>query len=212
MSQATFEFPTLEATGELVLADGASPNSRAAEIVAKAEADAAAIAAEAAAHGQQQGYAAGLAAAEAQIAPVREALAAVVDGVVAAEERFLAAAELRSVELALALAEKIVGAALDIQPELVVEIVTGALRRSIERDRLVVEVNPDDVELVRASVTETADRLGVGRLEVVAERRVARGGCVVRTTEGEIDARISEQLDRAGELLRDTFASRRADA
>jgi flagellar assembly protein FliH len=212
MSQATFEFPTLEASGELVLADGASPNSRAAEIVAKAEADAAAIAAEAAAHGQQQGYAAGLAAAEAQIAPVREALAAVVDGVVAAEERFLAAAELRSVELALALAEKIVGAALDIQPELVVEIVTGALRRSIERDRLVVEVNPDDVELVRASVTETADRLGVGRLEVVAERRVARGGCVVRTTEGEIDARISEQLDRAGELLRDTFASRRADA
>jgi flagellar assembly protein FliH len=212
MSQATFEFPTLEATGELVLADGASPNSRAAEIVARAEADAAAIAAEAAAHGQQQGYAAGLAAAEAQIAPVREALAAVVDGVVAAEERFLAAAELRSVELALALAEKIVGAALDIQPELVVEIVTGALRRSIERDRLVVEVNPDDVELVRASVTETADRLGVGRLEVVAERRVARGGCVVRTSEGEIDARISEQFDRAGELLRDTFASRRADA
>jgi flagellar assembly protein FliH len=212
MSQATFEFPTLEATGELVLADGASPNSRAAEIVAKAEADAAAIAAEAAAHGQQQGYAAGLAAAEAQIAPVREALAAVVDGVVAAEERFLAAAELRSVELALALAEKIVGAALDVQPELVVEIVTGALRRSVERDRLVVEVNPDDVELVRASVSETADRLGVGRLEVVAERRVARGGCVVRTTEGEIDARIAEQFDRAGELLRDTFASRRADA
>jgi flagellar biosynthesis/type III secretory pathway protein FliH len=212
VSPAAFEFPTLEASGELVLADGASPNSRAAEIVARAEADAAAIAAEAAAHGQQQGYAAGLAAAEAQLAPVREALAGVVDGVASAEERFLAAAELRSVELALALAEKIVGAALDVRPELVVEIVTGALRRSVERDRLVVEVNPDDVELVRASVTEAADRLGVGRLEVVAERRVARGGCVVRTSEGEIDARISEQLDRAGELLRDTFAARRSDA
>jgi flagellar biosynthesis/type III secretory pathway protein FliH len=212
VSPAAFEFPTLEASGELVLADGASPNSRAAEIVARAEADAAAIAEEAAAHGQQQGYAAGLAAAEAQLAPVREALAGVVDGVASAEERFLAAAELRSVELALALAEKIVGAALDVRPELVVEIVTGALRRSVERDRLVVEVSPDDVELVRASVTEAADRLGVGRLEVVAERRVARGGCVVRTSEGEIDARISEQLDRAGELLRDTFAARRSDA
>ncbi|HEY1370798.1 MAG TPA: FliH/SctL family protein [Gaiellaceae bacterium] len=211
MADVAFDFPTLEPTGELVLADGASPNSRAAEIVAKAESQAASIAAEAAAHGQQQGYAAGLAAAEAQLAPVREALAAVVDGVAAAEERFVAAAELRSVELAIALAEKIVGAALELRPELVVEIVTGALRRSVDRDRLVVEVNPDDVELVRHSVTESADRLGVGRLEVVAERRVARGGCVVRTSEGEIDARISEQLERAGELLRDTFASRRAD-
>jgi flagellar biosynthesis/type III secretory pathway protein FliH len=94
----------------------------------------------------------------------------------------------------------------------VVEVVTGALRRSVDRDRLVVEVNPDDVELVRDSVTEAADRLGVGRLEVVAERRVARGGCVVRTSEGEIDARVTEQLDRAGELLRDTFVAGRADA
>jgi flagellar biosynthesis/type III secretory pathway protein FliH len=212
MADVAFEFPALEPTGELVLADGASPNYRAAEIIAKAESEAAAIAAEAAAHGQQQGFAAGLAAAEAQLAPVREALSAVIEGVTAAEERFLAAAELRSVELALALAEKIVGAALEVQPGLVVEIVTGALRRSVDRDRLVVEVNPDDVELVRASVAEAADRLGVGRLEVVAERRVARGGCVVRTSEGEIDARIAEQLDRAGELLRDTFASRRADA
>jgi flagellar biosynthesis/type III secretory pathway protein FliH len=212
MTDVAFEFPTLEPSGELVLADGASPNSRAAEIVAKAESQAAAIAAEAAAQGQQQGFAAGLAAAETQIAPVREALAAVVDGVAAAEERFVAAAELRAVELALALAEKIVGAALEVRPELVVEVVTGALRRSVDRDRLVVEVNPDDVELVRDSVTEAADRLGVGRLEVVAERRVARGGCVVRTSEGEIDARVTEQLDRAGELLRDTFVAGRADA
>jgi len=38
-------------------------------------------------------------------------------------------------------------------------------------------------------------------MEVVSERRVEPGGCVVRTVEGEIDARISAQLERVRQIL-----------
>ncbi len=76
-------------------------------------------------------------------------------------------------------------------------VVAGALLRTTDRDHLVLEVNPGDFELVRDAASELAARLGgINRMEVVSERRVGRGGCVVRTEEGEIDARIASQIDR----------------
>ena len=44
--------------------------------------------------------------------------------------------------------------------------------------------------------------------EVQAERRVTRGGAVVRTADGEIDAALETKLARAREVLDDELASR----
>src|SRR6478672_10946331 len=50
--------------------------------------------------------------------------------------------------------------------------VTGALRRTTVRDHLVLEVNPDDFELVRDAADGVAARIGgIRRMDVVAERR-----------------------------------------
>jgi flagellar assembly protein FliH len=38
-------------------------------------------------------------------------------------------------------------------------------------------------------------------VDVQEERRVQRGGAIVRSSSGEIDARIATKLDRARELL-----------
>ena len=40
------------------------------------------------------------------------------------------------------------------------------------------------------------------------QQRVPPGGCVVRTADGEIDARVETQLARATELLRESLAAR----
>jgi flagellar assembly protein FliH len=207
MTAAPFVFEALEPTGELVAA-GVTPATRAAVIVAEAEARAAEIAAEARAAGFAAGRAEALEAAGRDLEETRSVLEATVAAVRDAQQAFVAEAERSAVELALAIAEKVVGAALDARPELVCDVVAGALRRVTERERLVVEVNPADVELVRPWL-ETAG-LQAGHIELSPERRVARGGCVVRTAAGEIDAQIPEQLDRARELLTDAFASRDA--
>jgi flagellar assembly protein FliH len=159
---------------------------------------------------RERGHAAGLAAgledAQVRLAPAALALGDAVDGVAAEQEEFLIRAERAAVELALRLAEKIVGAAIDADPEAVLGVIAGALRRATVRDHLVLEVNPDDFELVHDLAEELANRVGgVRRLDVVAERRVSRGGCVVRTEEGEIDARIEQQLDRAREVVEQTL-------
>jgi flagellar assembly protein FliH len=195
----TFEFGALEAPPHLVIEAGT------------AEERLRAMAAETRLRAREEGLAEGLAEARALVAPALEAVAEAERQIRAREGEFLRAAERSAVELALAIAEKVVGAAVSARPETVLDVVGGALLRTESRHRLVIEVNPDDLELVSESAEGLAARLGgVQRLDVVAERRVERGGCIVRTEEGEIDARIGSQLERLAELL--TEAGRRSDA
>ncbi|HEY7829865.1 MAG TPA: FliH/SctL family protein [Solirubrobacteraceae bacterium] len=110
--------------------------------------------------------------------------------------------ELDSVELALALAAKILAGTLEAQPERVVDVVRGALRRVADRRQIVVLVDPEDLEVVSGAVGELqAQAGGIELCDVQADRRVGRGGAVVRTVEGEIDATVETQLERARELM-----------
>jgi flagellar biosynthesis/type III secretory pathway protein FliH len=162
--------------------------------------------------GHAEGLAQGLAEVRAQLQPAASALAEAIAATAAQTDEFLIEAERAAVGLALKLAEKIVGAAIDADPEAVLGVISGALRRATVRDHLVLEVNPADFQLVHDLADELAVRVGgVRRLDVVAERRVSRGGCVVRTEDGEIDARIEEQLERAGEVVAQALRTAPAD-
>ena len=155
-----------------------------------------------------EGYAAGrqdgAAEAAGPIAEAQVALQGAAQALVAEREALADATERAAVELALRLAGKIVNAAVEADPELVVEAVRGALRLLMDRERFTVLVNPADLEIVREGLAGVVAELGgVEHFEVQAERRVARGGAVVRTAEGEVDASLEAKLDRAREVLDD---------
>jgi flagellar assembly protein FliH len=200
-----FVFEQLETRGELIPA-ASSPADRASEIVSAARAQAAQIESEARAEGYAVGRAEGLAAASEEVAATSAALGGLLGGLQEARESYLAAVEAEVVQLALAIAEKIVGAALAMKPELVADVVAQALRSVEGGGGVVLEVNPDDVDHLQAWLETAALPLAL-RVELRPERRVARGGCVVRTAEGEIDARAREQLLRADEVLREALAT-----
>src|SRR4029077_6141483 len=110
--------------------------------------------------------------------------------------------ERQAVELGLKIAEQALHAAVAADPELVLGAVRGALRRLVERERVLVLVHPDDLELGRAtSPTLVAELGGMEHLEVQSDRRVPVGGAIVRTAEGEVDATIETKLARAREVL-----------
>jgi flagellar assembly protein FliH len=196
-----FDFPVLEGTAAARTA--ATAAERAAQVVAAAEAEAARIREDAAAAGREEGRALGIAQAEAALAPATETLGRAAEAVAATAAEQADTVERRAVELAVVLAGRIVDAALAVRPELVLDVIAGTLRMVVERDRIVLDVHPDDAELVRASAEALAGPLGgAGRFEVRADPAVSRGGCIVRTVEGEIDGRIDSQLARAAEIAR----------
>lgn len=154
------------------------------------------------AEAREQGRREGLEAARLELEPATQALAAALTEVAEERLRSADALERQAVGLALQIAEKVLCGTLAVQPERVVEVVRGSLRRVVERERLTLLVNPDDVDLVRSATDSLTGALGgIERLEIQGERRVPRGGCVLRTADGEIDARIEEQLDRAREVM-----------
>jgi len=185
-----FEFTALERPAFLV------------EDSASAEERAAAVQAEAQRLGHQEGIERGLAEARVRVERALEAVAAAERAMAEMHDRYVADAEAAAVDLAFQIAEKVIGTTIATDREAVLGVVSGALLRTTDREHLVLEVNPGDFELVRDSAAELAARLGgISRMEVVSERRVEAGGCVVRTEAGEIDARVSSQLERVRQLL-----------
>jgi len=139
-----------------------------------------------------------LAEAREQATPLLSALAEALAGIEALRGEIAERVERDAVELAIALAERIVAGALDVAPERVLDVVRGALRRVTDRQRVTVIVNPEDAELVSAHLAELRGELGgIEEAAVQADRRVARGGALVKTVEGTIDAQIQSQLERA---------------
>jgi flagellar assembly protein FliH len=199
MSTAEFSFESLEPVVPVVAPPAdTSPADAVMSALARAEAEADALRAAA----RAEGFAAGRDEALAAVAPTLDALEAAVAEVRA--ERIAAAQRLEAhaVDLALLLAEKVLAGAVAVRPELVVEAVRGALRGIVERERVTVLVHPDDLEIVRSAMEEVRGSLGgIEHCEVQAERRVSRGGAVVRTPDGDVDARVETKLVRAREVV-----------
>jgi flagellar biosynthesis/type III secretory pathway protein FliH len=131
-----------------------------------------------------------------------EAIEAAAAAVEAERAALVLRLEEQAVDLAFQLAEKILAGSIAVQPQLVVEAVRGALRGLVERERITVLVHPEDLDVVREAMTGLQATLGgIEHCEVQAERRVSRGGAVVRTPEGDIDARIETKLERAREVV-----------
>ena len=156
----------------------------------------------------EEGFAAGIAQAQSQLDGPAAALAGAAEQLQAMRADAAASVEADAVDLALRIAEQAIAAAIAADPELVVEAVRGALRRLVERDRVLILVNPDDLELVRDHVARLVGELGgIEHCEVQAERRVRPGGAIVRTSEGEVDATLETKLARAREVLEHELAN-----
>lgn len=188
------------------------PRDAAARLIAEAETQAGAIVEQARRAGYEEGRAAGLAAAAEEVASGAAALRSALTEVQELRGRVAEDVEREAVELALALAGKVVLATLQIRPELVVEVLQGALRRVSGERTIAIVVNPADLETVRAALGELQAQSTGGELwDLQADQRVPAGGAIVRTDQSEVDARIQTQLERAHEVVEAEIGPRRSE-
>ncbi len=184
------------------------PRDAQARLLAQALADAEEIRERARTEGFEAGHAAGLEQGAADLRAAVGALAAAAGDVRALGEEVVEAVEHDAIELGLELAGKILAGAFQSRPELVVEVVQGALRRISDRRRITVLVNPGDLDVVRGAIGDlTSQGSGVEHCDVQSDERIAAGSAIVRTTEGEVDASVHTQLERAREVAEGSLQS-----
>lgn len=171
-------------------------------LIERAQAEAEEIRRQASAEGFELGRAEGQETGRAQAISAAQALSSALEQIEQARQEMAESLERDAVELALALASKILAGTLEVQPERVLDVVQGALRHISDRRRIAVLVDPEDLQVVSEAIgSVSAQAGGIELCDVQADRRVGRGGAIVRTAEGEVDACIATQLERAREVV-----------
>jgi len=178
------------------------PRDAAARLLAEATVQAEQIREQARAEGHAEGRSAGHADGLSEISAAAAALGAALRDVESLRVSTTEAVEHDAIEFALSLAQKILAGAFQARPELVVEVVQGALRRINDRRGIEVLVNPADLDTVKSAIGDLRTQAnGIELCDLQSDQRVAIGAAIVRTAEGEVDASVQTQLERARDVI-----------
>jgi len=154
------------------------------------------IKAEAWGQGFQEGYEAGqrMAAEEQQGSTAQ--LAALLYGFARETEQFVRSLEDDVVELALAVAEKVIAREVQTDRDLVVNVVRAALDEIHDATEIRIRVHPDDHALLETRWQEMLPRSVAQRSELLADELIERGGCIVETRIGYVDGQLKTRLNQ----------------
>lgn len=168
----------------------AAAEAEAAAIVAAAQAEAERLregSAAALAEARRVGHAEGLQAAHGEATEIRARA-------LAAAARVRAQAQREVATVALRVAEKLLASELATRPEVVVDVAAAAL--ALTRGAgLTLRAHPEDVAALAAARPRLLAALAEPcDVELRADAAVSRGGCVIETEAGTVDARLEVQL------------------
>ncbi|GEM_PF-2013384 len=149
------------------------------------------------AQGQQQ-----VIAERAQLAQTQQALTQAAAQLSQLQEQALEELRNQGVDLALAIARKVIAQEIKAQRVEIDPIVIDALRQLPARGEIEIHLNPADLE--RSQFVAEATGAHARELKFVSDPDVAPGGCVVQSVEGSVESNIDSSLQKIGEVLRDT--------
>ena len=156
------------------------------------------------AEGVRRGQEAGEAKFHESVAESAAALEAAARAMHEARDRFLDGLEPQIMELAVAIAEQIVQREVKTDRNLVRATVRRALNHLLDRETMIVRVNPADLEAMRNErITLLEEFDEIRQIIVQADDTIGPGGCIVESELMEVDARMSAQLDTILQILRE---------
>lgn len=165
------------------------------------------LVAEAREQGREAGYREGFEQAEAEVRRQYEQMLqearAIIESAVANKQQLIQESEPFLIELSCAIAEKIVGRQLSIEPEWTLDLIRNVLRRRKEQGVITLCVSPGQFQFVQDAREELMLAVdSQAEIQIIPDPSVRDHGCVVRSSFGSIDARIDTQLDEIKNQLR----------
>jgi flagellar assembly protein FliH len=200
---AVFNFEDMSTRAHEYLA---SVQQQAAEIIAAAQANAQSIELQA----KQQGYEAALREAkeslgetlDQQLATLIPALQQAVEDIRRSKATWLRHWEQQTVELATAIAERVIRCEVRERPEITLGLIREALELAVGAGQITVQLCPADFEALSDRTESLASQLqSIAAAQVEPNPEVSPGGCRVVTEFGEIDQTFESQLARISEEL-----------
>ena len=119
-------------------------------------------------------------------------------------KQIVVAAERQIVELVMTITRKIISDELEERPEIILGVVREALGRVRDQDHLNIHVSLDDYERILQSRNELQSIVGSEKsFTVTADTVLERGGCLIETSFGTVEAGIDTQLESIRKALQE---------
>jgi len=155
---------------------------------------------------KQEARAAAIQAAQDELRQLTQALRAAFSEYEHNKHGLLAVAEAGLIELALAIARRVCKTVAEASPDPAHANVRALLELVRHQDDLQVRLHPVDHKLLATApenlVAQAAD---LQHVQLIADPTVERGGCVLTSRDGTLDANISTQLDRIAAVICQTL-------
>jgi flagellar assembly protein FliH len=177
------------------------------EVRAAQQAHLAALEREAFASGYAAGERAGLEAGTKRAEAMLRRLAQTLDELKSLRATMVRQTEQQMVQLALAIARKVLRREATIDQDLLVAMARVALERVGESGAATIRLNPEDYS---QTVQRHGDHWAGSRVKVVADPGVSRGGCLVESEYGFVDASVDAQFDQVAQAMADSEHQRDA--
>lgn len=121
------------------------------------------------------------------------------------KKNFIRKSEKDMVEIAIAIARKIIKKQVDIDPEIIRKTAGEVLQKIVSSNsgRIVMRVNPRDWEnLIKIDKDFFSPDLSEARIKIEKDKSIQSGGCIVETEKEIINASIEHQLEEISRALR----------
>jgi len=150
------------------------------------------------ADGSARGYEEG----RAEVQRLVESLHSIITRAIEKRNEIIEEAETQIINLVLLIVKKVIKVISENQKNVVINNVVQALRKLKSRGDVVIRVNLADLELTSEHVKDFMKMVeNVKSITVLEDSSVDRGGCIIETDFGQIDARISSQLHEIEERI-----------
>ena len=132
-----------------------------------------------------------------EVQPLSMLLESVIAEMQAFKQQALAELEPLVVDLALAIAQRIVREEIDKKADLVRTTVQAALKNMVNKRSITIYLHPADKDLLEKHQKEIVRQFrDIEELTLAANESISRGGCYIKTTGGDLDATIETQLEQ----------------
>lgn len=178
-------------------------------ILRSARAEAETIREQARAEGYAAGIAEGAAASQTLITKLESQIAECESEI----QSFFDSIEPQVLKLCVEAVEKITRHEIKTDPRVVLRAIRSCLRRIKDCDEVRVRLSPRQVAQVRAEREELLSLVeGVRAINIIEDRRVSPGGCIMESGFGDFEATVEAQLDRVEQRIMETFDNDRDSA
>jgi flagellar assembly protein FliH len=157
------------------------------------------------AEGREKGYASG----QEEIDRLIQRFHVIIAKAIEKRNEIIDDSENQLIDMVLLIARKVIKVISENQRNVVINNVIQSLRKLKSRGDVVVRVNLEDLQLATEHAREFVEKIeNVKTVTVMEDSTVDRGGCLIETDFGQIDARISSQLHEIEEKILDMMPIR----